>query len=279
MNQAYKTACLFAADDKDMQLKILKESAELIKDVTADYTAPFFASKIQEIAEKHTGSSDLYAQIKERNIKVVSKFIPYIRAMMDGGYDNFEIALRAAIMGNTIDMGANPGFDIFNEINTFFSDKIVLNQYHDFKEQVSEASTVLYIGDNYEESLFDQLLIEQIGGERVVFAVRSKPVLNDIIMKDALSTGMNKICRVIDSGSTIAGTNMSEVTDEFRELFEKADAVISKGQGNFETLLNSERKIWFLFKVKCEAIAQRSGFNVGKSVLLSYRGKPFSEGV
>ncbi len=273
MNQAYKTACLFAADDKEMQLKILKESARLIEEITPDYTAPFFASKIQEIAERNSGLTDAYAKLKEKNKTLVSAFLPYIRTMMNGTYDDFEIAVRAAIMGNTIDMGANPDFNLEKEVNTFFSDNIVLSEYAGFKEKIIKADTVLYIGDNYEESLFDQLLIEKIGGSKVTFAVRSKAVLNDITMDDAIRTGMNKICKVIESGSTIAGTNLHEATDEFRYLYDNADIVIAKGQGNYETLLNAEREIYFLFKVKCDAIAARSGYDIGKSVLLTTRGK------
>jgi damage-control phosphatase, subfamily I len=44
--------------------------------------------------------------------------------------------------------------------------------------------------------------------------------------------------------------------------------VISKGQGNYETLMNEERPIWFFFKIKCEVISRRCGYPAGKGILL-----------
>lgn len=40
------------------------------------------------------------------------------------------------------------------------------------------------------------------------------------------------------------------------EAYQKADLVISKGQGNLEGLLDIESNIYFLLKAKCEIIAE-----------------------
>ena len=115
--------------------------------------------------------------------------------------------------------------------------------------------------------MFDKILLKQLLPKRIVFAVRSKPILNDITLEDAKTLGIDKICEVMESGSKIAGTDLSQCSPEFLNFIEKADLVIAKGQGNFETLLNVERPIYFLFKVKCDVIGRRSGLPVGRNAL------------
>ena len=100
-----------------------------------------------------------------------------------------------------------------------------------------------------------------------MFAVRSAEILNDITLEDAHSLEIDKLCKVIESGSKISGTAMEQVSNEFLDYFSNADLVISKGQGNFETLLNSKRKIYFLFKIKCEPISELCGYPMGTGIL------------
>jgi len=47
--------------------------------------------------------------------------------------------------------------------------------------------------------------------------------------------------------------------EEFLERFEKADLVISKGQGNYEGLSGVDRTIFFLLRAKCMVIAHNTG--------------------
>jgi hypothetical protein len=98
------------------------------------------------------------------------------------------------------------------------------------------------------------------------------PVLNDVTIKDAKEVGMDKLVKVIDNGSDAPGTILSEVSPEFRELFDGADIVISKGQGNFESLSHSDREgIFFLFMAKCDLVANNLG--VPKMSLICKKNK------
>ena len=80
--------------------------------------------------------------------------------------------------------------------------------------------------------------------------------------------GINKICKVIESGSLIAGNDVSLCSNEFKNLYDSSDMVIAKGQGNFETMLSEKRNVNFLFKVKCKNIANISGIPMGYGALL-----------
>ena len=273
VNQACNVSKLLAEGNKELQLKIVKEVCRTVDDIDITCTAPMVSATIQSIVEKHLGVANPYASIKEKNRTAAEQYLPYVTALMDGSQDKLEFAIRAAILGNIIDLGANPKFDIEHEINRLTSNNIDLSMLPRFKDNLKYAELVLYIGDNYEEALFDTFLLTELLPRKVVFAVRSKPVLNDITLADAKRIGLHTICTVIESGSTIAGTDLGNSTREFLQLYEKADIVVAKGQGNYETLMDETRPLYFIFKVKCEVIAERSGYPVGHGVLLYNQNK------
>ncbi len=268
VNQATRASALFAEGNKERQLAIIKEVCREIEEIDSAYTAPLFSARIQSIVERHTGMVNPYGAIKEQNRRRVEAYLPYIKGLMDRAEDRLEVAVRAAIVGNIIDLGASPTFDIESEVNRLESDFIDLSMLPRFKQELAEARVVLYIGDNYEEALFDKFLLSELLPRKVVFAVRSRPILNDITLDDARRIGIDVICRVIESGSTIAGTDMKTCSPEFLKLYHEADIVIAKGQGNYETLIDETRAITFIFRIKCEVIAERSGIPVGSGVLL-----------
>jgi uncharacterized protein with ATP-grasp and redox domains len=93
------------------------------------------------------------------------------------------------------------------------------------------------------------------------------PIINDATMDDAEYTGLTKVANVVDNGSDAPGTILSDCSDAFRRHFELADMIISKGQGNYETLVDSPRPIWFLLRVKCPVIARDLKCPVGTTIL------------
>jgi hypothetical protein len=269
VKQAYNSSNMFTKGNKKLQLKILKEVCFEIHSISSNNSAPYFSSKIQTIIGKYVGSTNLYGPIKEINLKRIKRFYKFVKILIDESSDTLETAMRAAIIANAVDLGANPDFDLNYEINRISSSDIDLSALASFKKDLHKAKLILYIGDNYEEALFDKFLLNELKNIDTVFAVRSRQVLNDITLDDAKRLNIHKICRVIESGSTIAGTDLNECTPEFLNLYKNADIVIAKGQGNYETLIDEKRSIYFLFKVKCEAIERKSGFPKGKGILLN----------
>jgi uncharacterized protein with ATP-grasp and redox domains len=99
------------------------------------------------------------------------------------------------------------------------------------------------------------LLIEILSQE-VTVAVKAQPVINDATLADAKASGLPRTCRVITNGTACPGTPLSSCSPAFRAIFAQADLIISKGQGNFETLSEMQAPIYFLLTVKCETVAQ-----------------------
>ncbi|HSL95369.1 MAG TPA: ARMT1-like domain-containing protein, partial [Thermoleophilia bacterium] len=114
----------------------------------------------------------------------------------------------------------------------------------------------------------DGLLIEQLPRDRVVVAVRGAPVLNDATLADARAAGLDALAAVIGNGSDAPGTVLSDCSPEFRRVFAEADVIVSKGQGNYESLSDFEAPVFFLLKVKCPLAARHAGLPLGAHALL-----------
>ncbi|MCI5212665.1 MAG: DUF89 family protein, partial [Candidatus Electrothrix sp. ATG2] len=166
--------------------------------------------------------------------------------------------VRVAIGGNIIDYGALHIFDAAATIQECFSQEFIVGDYPSFREALHGQPTVLYLCDNCGEIAFDGLLIKQLQGLgcQVTAAVRESPIINDATVEDAHACGLDTICPVISNGTGCPGTPLESCSGEFREYFQAADLIISKGMGNFETLSEVSAPIFFLFTVKCSQVAR-----------------------
>jgi hypothetical protein len=132
---------------------------------------------------------------------------------------------------------------------------------------LKKAKKILYLADNAGETIFDHLLIEELG-KPVIYAVREKPVINDATKEDAYLSGIHKIAKVISSGCDAPGTILKLCSKEFLKVYKNSDLIISKGQGNYEGLSEENRPIFFLLKAKCPTIARDIGIEAGDIILL-----------
>ena len=122
----------------------------------------------------------------------------------------------------------------------------VINDFESFQSALAQSkSTILYLGDNVGETVFDRVLIETLD-RPVTYAVKAAPILNDATREDAISAGLDQIMEIIDNGSDAPGTLLDDCSSTFRERFEKADLIIAKGQGNYESLSGHPAPVFFL---------------------------------
>jgi uncharacterized protein with ATP-grasp and redox domains len=233
-----------------------------------DRTPPEATKFAHDVIQRMTGIRDLYKEPKRLNNLEALELYPYLKTLVKKASDPLLMAIRLAIAGNIIDYGALSEFNIKHAVRDVLKNKFALSDYKQFKNDLERAKLLLYIGDNAGEIVFDKLLVEElIKKVKVIFAVKSRPVLNDALRADARMVGMDKVVKVIESGSNHAGTTVSKGTKEFKQLFKEADMVIAKGQGNFETLDREKKKIYFLLKMKCPTLARASGFKKDDIIL------------
>lgn len=242
-------------------------------------TAPQFSEQMYEVAEHVSGVPDPYRPLRFRQNNLALEKLDFLREKIEYAPDPLLQAGYFALLGNMIDYGGVRLFDeslIFDQLD---KPEFTVNDYQRFRELLLRSNRLLILGDNAGEGVFDLLFIEQIKkfrpGADICYGVRSKPAINDMLLEDAEYIGLPAVALVLETGSTCAGTIVSQGTPRFREIYYSSDMIISKGQGNFETLEREPENIFFIFKVKCPVIAEYIHLPEGASVF-AFRDTLFS---
>lgn len=232
------------------------------------FSAPAFSRELHVILKRYTGNADPYLSEKRASNDFVLARYDSLKEMVVSSDDQFNTALRLAIAGNIIDFAIHDSFDLDKTINHVLTSQLAIDHTLGLKQALLDAKTVLYLGDNAGEIVFDKILIETMGHPDVYFVVRGAPVINDATIDDAVYVGMDRVAKVISNGYDAPSTILENCSAQFQSLFEKADVIISKGQGNLEGLLGkTNKKVFFLLMVKCDVIAHVLGVKKGDFVV------------
>ncbi len=268
VRQALETARL-STGDPEFHERIVRETLLLIANMDMRKVSPVISQQLHRHLRKLTGVDDPYLAAKDRFNRMALDMLPELEARVAKAPDPFGVATRLAIAGNVIDLGAKADLkeDDARTAVAGSMDEPFHGDLDAFRKAVDSSERILYLADNAGEIVFDRLLIEQLFPRPVVFAVRGAPVINDATVNDVRQAGLQDIVEVIDNGSDAPGTVLADCSEEFRRCFHDADLIISKGQGNFETLVGEVAPIFFLFKVKCPVVSLHTGLPVGTHVL------------
>jgi len=266
-------AARMSSTDETIQRHVLNSVALMVPDLALNATPPEIAQQVYQVVYEITGNQDPYHEAKIRANESAMSCYSRMKDTVDYSNEPLQTACKLSIAGNDIDLGAKVDFGSMESlIEETLAFELNQDNYVKFKKSIEKASLILYIGDNAGETVFDRILIEQVlqmNKLKIVFVVREKPIINDATFDDAIEVGLNKVATIISSGSDAPATILSQCSPEMLSFYQSADVIISKGQGNYESLSGMPENIFFLFKVKCPVIARDSGFNVGSFVLTS----------
>jgi damage-control phosphatase, subfamily I len=267
------------SDDPVLHEKVVRQVAEWIRGADLSESPPIMAQRLHRYLRGLTGIADPYAEAKARDNELALSLLPGLRERLAASEDPFTLAVRLAIAGNLIDLGPKSDLsaDEVAESIRHVEQERFSGDVAALRRRADSARSILYLADNAGEIVLDRLLIEALDPARVTVAVRGAPVINDATLDDARTAGLHELVTVISNGSDAPGTLLDECAPEFREHFDRADLVISKGQGNFETLSDAPRDICFLFKVKCPVIAARVGLTLGTQAMVWLQGEAKSK--
>lgn len=260
------------------QKKVIDIFAALIPGISLKLSPPEIARIGYSILNKCGFRVDPYRKIKKKSNMLALKLLNKLRKKVDNAKDKLLIAVELAIAGNVIDFGVKNRLNIKEELKKIIAKegRITKNRmifhYSEFKKRLKTAKNILYLADNAGEVVFDRLLIEEIRreypGKPIFYAVKEKPIINDALLADAKMCGIDKVAMIISNGTDAPGTILRICSTDFKRIYNKADMIISKGQGNFESLSKEKRDIFFLFMVKCPVVARETGCKIGDIVLL-----------
>ncbi len=272
-NQTIRTAKLIT-DDQAVWEKAIRKLAERIKTFKlADETPASVSMPVYEIITEITGMEDPYKDLKKETNKAAKNILPQLEKLVFGSRDPLSSAVHMAAAGNIIDFGINHDLDVEKDVIPSAKMSFAIDDIDSFRNDIRPGVHVLYLGDNSGEIIFDKVLIEELIelGARVTFSVKSGPILNDATWEDAEYAGIDRIARIIGTGSADLGVNWKKASEEFRQVFDSADIIISKGHANFETVFGMPGNSYFILKAKCECVARELGISVGDLVLKNDR--------
>lgn len=267
VNQSAKVANAIGADSV-LEQKIYSHISALSKDFSFKKSPPEIAADVYENMAAIANKTDLYDEVKEASTKKARSFIPFLEKKLKTSKNKLLTATKIAVAGNVIDLAAAVEFDLEEELENIFETAFAHNDFENFAKKLGFSRSVLVIGDNVGEHIFDHLFIQTLQElyPQILFSymVRGNPIINDVTMKEAKEANFDKLCNLIDSGVNTPGFTYNRANKESQILFDEADLIISKGMGNYECLNPSHRKnIIFLLKVKCGVVANSLGKNIG----------------
>ena len=243
----------------DLSIKIMSRVLKEISSITWEVSPPENFCNIFRIIKKVSGNNDPYLELKREYNNKAWKLYPKLKQLVVNSDNPLEMAAKLAIAGNIIDFGTQSKIaDLEEVVRETISKPLAIDDFYLFSKSLEESKNILYLADNCGEIVFDTLLVEQLLqlGHTVTCVVRGEEIINDVTHQDAKIAGMEGLCKVISNGTSCPGTPLGSVSHELKKAFQLADIVISKGQGNFETLSDSLGPIYFLLTVKCPVVAR-----------------------
>ncbi len=265
-----------ASDDPNIHSLALTKVMEKLSSLSLSASPPEISREVYKTVRQVTHVKDPYKEAKREQNRLALALNADLENIIKESDDPLYPAIKLAIAGNIIDLGikkkvADLRGDVFNTLTA----PLAIDHYPAFREKILKSQTLLYLGDNAGEIVFDKILIEEIKKIKtikVTFIVRGGPIINDVTLEDADFVGMDEVAEVISNGFDAPGTILQRSDPIIADLFSRADMVISKGQGNYESLSDQDREIFFLLKAKCPVVACDTGVEEGDAILMASYG-------
>ena len=268
-----KEALDLSTDDELLKMEIMSDIFKYLSDnFTENTNSNGTGSRMHKMIIERTGCRDPYYNEKIEGNEIALKYIPEVKRILEED-DSLENYVKIAIIGNILDFGA---FTLDDDIEAVIKDSLkkdlTIKDIEEFENSLETNDRVLYLVDNTGEIVFDKLLLEKIRQYDVdiTIAVKSQPILNDACMNEALDAGLDEYGEIVEIGCGTVGYVDSEISDEFREIFNAHNFIISKGMGNYEGLSEielSDKEVYFLLCSKYNTISRHIGVNLHDMLL------------
>jgi hypothetical protein len=253
IKQCQRIAAMASKDD-ELLIKVTKQALTTIPNLSLEEPPCLFTSRVLFEAYELLGNNDPFALAKKHQAELGKKAAIMIKSKVDKSSDPLHSAIFYATLGNVIDSGPQETFDLEKALSrTHFNH----DDYRHFKEKLASASAILYILDNAGEIYFDKILVEKLSAWKVILAVKSAPILNDVTELEAKEAELDKIGQIIKTGSKFLGINFASSSEDFLKAYNEADIVLAKGHANFESLVDESRDAFFMLIAKCPVVANK----------------------
>ena len=268
-----KEALDLSTDDEALKMEIMGDIFKFLsRNFESGTNSNSTGSAMHKMIIERTGCRDPYYNEKIQGNEIALRYLPEVEKILRDD-DSLENYVKISIIGNILDFGAfTLDDDIESVIRQSLKKDLVIKDVEEFENALKTNDKVLYLVDNTGEIVFDKLLLNKIKDYDldITIAVKSQPILNDATKKEALEAGLDEFGEIIEIGCGTVGYVDSEISDEFREIFNSHKFIISKGMGNYEGLTEidlQDKDVFFLLCAKCNTISKDIGVNLHDMLL------------
>lgn len=229
---------------------------------------PEIYTEIEHCYQRYFNDNEKYAKIKTHFNKLLLGLYDKLDEQIAKHSDPLRYALKLSLVGNYIDFAVVETIDEDKLLELIDkADDFIINEkiYDNFKNELSNSKTIIYLTDNCGEIVFDKLFIKYLkkfySTLNITAIVKGGEIINDATMIDAKEVDLFSECKVIDNRLNATGTLLNRLDEDILDLIKNSDLIISKGQANAESLVYSGLNIYYLFLCKCDYFAKKFSTN------------------
>ncbi len=251
-----------ANPDSSVRSEIERAVAKILERLSPSTVPTDLSNEFHPVIKKLSGNPDPYRKRKLREIEMAKLAFSKIRPRGD-----LRSCVEIAAQGNAIDFFVDPE-SLDRELSV--RPNFAIDDIAKLERKLEDAKDILYLADNAAEVFFDLPLLTFLRrNARVGYVVKEHPVQNDLAIGDIRLMGLRLSVEVIPSPATV-GFYLDRTSPQLKKRFARADLLVAKGMGNYETLseLPESGKFFYIFRAKCGPVARSLGVNVGDYVAM-----------
>ena len=283
---SYCTQCLLKkhltnypdTSTEEERLTYIRRLFSILTDIAPGESSPVIVNRILTLQKEMFGQFVDYTEIKKHFNQLMLEQEDWIYADISSAADPIRRAVQYVMKGNYIDFGvlSDVNSEKLMELLSQAKDQTIDEQiFEELMQDLTSAKNMVLLTDNCGEIVLDKLLVRTIMSQfpdlQIHVIVRGGHALNDATMEDACQVGLPDLVKVIGNGTCLQGTYLPDISKEARDLLEQADVILSKGQGNFESLQYCGLNIYYLFLCKCDLFTKRFHTHLYDGILTNDR--------
>ena len=263
---------------EEERLTYIRRLFSILTDIAPGESSPVVVNRILTLQKEMFDQFVDYTDIKKHFNQLMLEQEDWIYADITSTPDPIRRAVQYVMKGNYIDFGvlSDVNSEKLMELLSQAKDQTIDEQiFEELMQDLTSAKNMVLLTDNCGEIVLDKLLIRTIMSQfpdlQIRVIVRGGHALNDATMEDACQVGLPDLVEVIGNGTCLQGTYLPDISKEARDLLEQADVILSKGQGNFESLQYCGLNIYYLFLCKCDLFTKRFHTHLYDGILTNDR--------
>ena len=261
--------------DEERKSEYMHRVLDILYKYAQTESSPRLTERLERLYEQFWGGTLDYTAQKQKYNQLMLGMENKIEQQIQAASDPMKACIKYVCAANYIDFSAvdDVNENTLEELLTRASGQdIQEEEYVKFRKDLEKAHRLVYLTDNCGEIVIDKLFIKQIKENfphlQMTAIVRGGDVINDATMQDAKEVGLTEVVTCIGNGNAAPGTIVARLSEQAKEILYSADIIISKGQGNFESLYGENLNPYYLFLCKCELFVNRFGVKQYQSVFV-----------